>query len=153
MGTYAKVILELESGDIVSCTTARQNIELYQDYDAFAVLVGQRNYNNIKPIFEGRPLTDKQLEKINDFYDGDYYICLLNFTIAEYDAFDLDKPLEFLPGLADSKNPNKHLQHRWCIQDSDTYRSFIGRETSLTDWIERIKKVTPAVSRIYVLFD
>ncbi len=162
MGTYARVVVKYKAEE--GLVPVPDELELPQGYCGFAVLAGTRNIHSIVPMFPVRdehPLVTAACKadtsdclmwaNLDEVRYGLFrgYFPKTWFTLDELAAFDFDQPLAFLP----KRKPLGDLdQHRAIeIQDGDTYRSFIERETSLFAWFEKLKQ--EGVELVIVAFD
>lgn len=149
MGTYVRTLVQY--ADNRSAVFGVDDPEgLGQNYDAFAVLVGVKNYHYIAPMFPQREEPDF-VKDVDRGRMGYHYHYKTYFTLEEFEAFDFDQPLKFLP----NKKPLEPLyQHRADdVQDGDTYRSFIERETFIFKWIATLKNSDTPVTAIALFFD
>lgn len=143
MGTYAITLIKYADSDYLEEHQLDDELALRQLYNAFAVLTGVKNRHSIVPLFEPARELPPEIGDIKKLfgYHGEYFMFYYRtwFTLDEFDKLDLDRPLEFLPDKA-KNDLNLVDHHKNDVQPGDTYRSFMERETSIFQWIEKLKQ-------------
>jgi hypothetical protein len=159
MGQYARVFIKPGDGELQQHTDGP--LELKQGYDGFAVLSGVRNYCSIVPLFSPRdfPPYIEQLKEVTEEdkvcsesrYEEYFhtYRPHIWFTVEELNALDLDRPLVFLEPREELHDMDQHRLN--SVKEHDTYRTFIERETTLTNWFDAIRNANPEF--VVVAFD